>query len=86
MELALLAARLALVALFATAGLAKLADLDGSRRAVADFGVLARFLGTLLPALELAVAAALLPDRSARWGRWPLSRSSLPSAPESRST
>ncbi|HET8629558.1 MAG TPA: MauE/DoxX family redox-associated membrane protein [Thermomicrobiales bacterium] len=71
MALALLLARLALAAVFAVAGLAKLADLPGSRRAVRGFGMpepLARPLGLLLPPAELAVAAALVPRASARWG------------------
>ena len=68
---ALLCARLLLAGVFALASLAKLADLRGSRAAVAGFGVperLARSLGTLLPIAELAVAAALLPAGSAREG------------------
>ena len=51
-----------LAAVFATAGGAKLADLDGSRRAMAGFGVPSRFagrLGRLVPALELLAAALL---------------------------
>jgi thiol-disulfide isomerase/thioredoxin len=63
----LLASKLLLILLFATAGLAKLADLEGSRRAVARFGVPKRLawpLGTLLPLVELAAAGALLPHRS----------------------
>lgn len=60
-----------LAAVFAVAGAAKLADLPGSRRAIADFGVpaaLAAPLGTLLPLAELAVAAALIPSATAWWG------------------
>jgi uncharacterized membrane protein YphA (DoxX/SURF4 family) len=71
LDAALLAARLLLAAVFAVAGAAKLADLAGSRSAVAGFGVperLARPLGTLLPFAELAVAVALLPAASARAG------------------
>jgi|HubBroStandDraft_6_1064221.scaffolds.fasta_scaffold186230_1 thiol-disulfide isomerase/thioredoxin len=67
----LLALRLVLAGVFAVAGGAKLADLEGSRRAVAGFGVperLARPLGLLLPLLELAVAVALIPTDSARYG------------------
>lgn len=63
--------RLLLAAVFATAGLAKLRDLKGSRRAVAEFGVpgrLAPVLGTLLPAAELAVAGALVASPIAAWG------------------
>ena len=66
-----LLARVLLAAVFAIAGLAKLADLKGSRQALRDFGVpapLAPVLGTLLPLTELAVALALLPPRTAWWG------------------
>jgi thiol-disulfide isomerase/thioredoxin len=71
MHAALLGIRLLLAAVFALAGLAKLADLGGSRTAVAGFGVpdrLASWMGTLLPLAELAVAGALLPAGSARYG------------------
>ena len=67
----LLGARVLLAGVFALAGLAKVADLAGSRRAVRDFGVpgaLAPATGTLLPAAELAVAIALIARASARWG------------------
>jgi protein-disulfide isomerase/uncharacterized membrane protein YphA (DoxX/SURF4 family) len=70
-HLALLCIRLVLVGVFALAGVAKLADLPGSRAAVAGFGVPAKFapvLGTLLPLVELAVAAALFLSLSARLG------------------
>ncbi len=62
--------RLLLAAVFAVAGVAKLADLAGSRRAVRDFGLPARFapaLALLLPFAELAIAAALVPSTSARF-------------------
>ena len=55
-------AGLLLAVVLATAGVAKLLDLEGSRRAVAAFGVPPRFagpLGTLLPAAELGTAALL---------------------------
>src|SRR5215218_5672623 len=71
MDIVLLFARLLLAAVFIVAGGAKLADREGSRRAVADFGVpgaLAAPLGTLLPLAELAVAAALIPTSTAFWG------------------
>lgn len=67
----LLCARLLLAGVFALASVTKLADLRGSRSAVAAFGVperLAAPLGTLLPVSELAIAAALLPAGSARVG------------------
>lgn len=63
--------RLVLAGVFLSAGLAKLADLPGSRAAVADFGVPARFAdaaGTALPLLELAIAVALIPVSLARFG------------------
>jgi peroxiredoxin/uncharacterized membrane protein YphA (DoxX/SURF4 family) len=71
MDLVLLVSRLLLAAIFAVAGLAKLADLPGSRQAVRDFGVpawLAAPLGLLLPMVELTVAIALIPNASAWWG------------------
>lgn len=67
----MLMARLVLAGVFALAGVAKLADLAGSRRAVRDFGVpraLAPAVGTLLPLVELAVAGALVGSGSAIWG------------------
>jgi peroxiredoxin len=71
MGFALLAGRLLLIGTFGFAGVAKLMDLPGSRRAVAEFGVPARFVapfGVALPLLELAVAVALVPVGSARFG------------------
>jgi uncharacterized membrane protein YphA (DoxX/SURF4 family) len=71
MAIALLLARLLLALVFAVAGAAKLADREGSRGAVVDFGVpsaLAAPLGLLLPLAELAVAATLLPASTAKWG------------------
>jgi peroxiredoxin/uncharacterized membrane protein YphA (DoxX/SURF4 family) len=67
----LLVARLLLAGVFATAGVAKLADREGSRRALTDFGVppsLVAALAILLPLCELAVAAALIPTPTAWWG------------------
>jgi Methylamine utilisation protein MauE len=63
MDAALLIARLVLAAVFSLAGVAKLSDLKGSRRAIIDFGVpsaIAAPLGLLLPVAELSVAATLL--------------------------
>ena len=60
-----------LALVFAVAGVAKLADWAGSRRAIVDFGVpaaLAGPLGILLPLAELAIAVALLPTTTAWWG------------------
>lgn len=62
-------ARLLLAAVFAVAGVAKLADREGSRAALSEFGVptrLARPLVYLLSTVELAIAAALVPAASAR--------------------
>ena len=71
MDTAILFARLLLAAVFVVAGVAKLADREGSRRAVADFGVpaaLATPLSILLPLAELAVAVTLIPTATAFWG------------------
>ncbi|MDQ3864544.1 MAG: TlpA family protein disulfide reductase [Actinomycetota bacterium] len=71
MDVALLIARLLLVAVFTLSGVAKLADQAGSRQAMIAFGVprgLAKPFGLLLPLAELAVAAALLPAVTAWWG------------------
>ena len=71
MTLLLLFARLLLCAVFLVAGLAKLADLAGSRQAMRDFGVpnkLADFFGLLLPLTEIAVAVALVLPLTAWWG------------------
>ena len=67
----MLVVRLVLAAVLAAAGLAKLADRAGMRRALVDFGVPARFapaVGALLPLAELAAAALLVPPATARWG------------------
>jgi thiol-disulfide isomerase/thioredoxin len=71
MDAAVLFARLLLAAVFVVAGVAKLADREGSRQAVTDFGVpaaLAAPLAILLPLAELAVAVALIPTATAFWG------------------
>ena len=71
MGAALLIARLVLGAVFALAGVAKLADLEGSRRAIIEFGVpsaIAAPLGLVLPLAELTAAATLLPASMAWWG------------------
>jgi peroxiredoxin len=63
---ALFTARLALAAVFAVAGLAKLNDTKGSRKSLGDFGVptsLTPAAAVLLPSAELACALALLRDR-----------------------
>ncbi len=64
-----LVARLALFAVFATAGAAKLGDRTGTRQSLADFGLPQRLTAPaaiLLPLCELAVAVALLVAPSAR--------------------
>lgn len=71
MEVALLVCRLGLAVVFALAGVAKLADRAGARKAVVDFGAPAALAGPIaiaLPLAELAVAALLLPAGTARWG------------------
>jgi peroxiredoxin/uncharacterized membrane protein YphA (DoxX/SURF4 family) len=71
MDTILVTAQLVLAAVFATAGVAKLLDLPGSRKAVADFGVpagIATPFGTALPIMEIVVAAALIFVPTARWG------------------
>lgn len=63
--------QLVLAAVFAVAGVAKLADLPGTRRAAESFGIPPRLspaVAILLPLAELAIAAALLPAATARWG------------------
>jgi thiol-disulfide isomerase/thioredoxin len=71
MDTILLLARLFLAGVFALSGVTKLADPDGSRRAVAGFGVPERFAlpaGIALPIVELALAVLLLPVATAWWG------------------
>ena len=71
MATAVLALRLVLAGVFLIAGIGKLRDLPGSRRAVADFGVperAAHLVGLLLPLAEIAIAISLVPAPSARWG------------------
>lgn len=66
-----LALRLLLATVFVTAGVGKLLDLPGSRRAMEDFGVperIAPITGLLLPLAEIAVAIALIFPPSARPG------------------
>jgi peroxiredoxin len=68
---ALTAARLGLAVVFLVAGLSKLSDPSGARRAVREFGVSEQLLTGVawgLPLVELGVAAALVPTGSARWG------------------
>ncbi|MBA3327563.1 MAG: TlpA family protein disulfide reductase [Solirubrobacterales bacterium] len=66
-----LAVQVLLAGVFATAGIAKLLDRPGSRRALADFGLaerLARPGAVALPVAELATALALLAEPIARGG------------------
>jgi peroxiredoxin len=68
MEYVILIARLVLAAVFVVAAVSKLADSDGTRQGLRDFGVpdaLSAPLGFLLPLAELAVAVALLPTTTA---------------------
>src|SRR6185369_14748942 len=68
MQIVLLIARLLLAVVFGVAGIAKAADLAGSRRAVAGFGIperLASPLGLGLPFAEILIAVALIPLSSA---------------------
>ncbi|MCY7303198.1 MAG: redoxin domain-containing protein [Thermoleophilia bacterium] len=71
MAVVLFASRLVLATVLGVAGVAKLIDRQGTRRALLDFGVparLARPAALVLPLIELATAAALVPSRSGRWG------------------
>ncbi len=71
MTILLLIARFALAAVFAVAGIAKLADPAGSRKSMSDFGVpqtLAPILAWIFPLAELGCAVALLPSSTAWWG------------------
>lgn len=71
MDSVVLGAQVLLSVLFATAGVGKLADLPGSRRALADFGVPTRALplaAFALPLVELATAIALLIPPATRAG------------------
>ena len=67
----LLLARLILAAVFGVAGIAKLADPDGSQKSIKGFGLpepLVTPLAWLLPLAELVCAVALIPVASAWWG------------------
>lgn len=71
MEIVLLIARLFLAVVFCVAGIAKIADLKGSRKATVDFGLPERLAAPLawgLPLIELLIAAALIPLNTAWWG------------------
>lgn len=69
MEIVLLFIRIFLFAVFAIAGIAKLVDLEGSKKALRDFGVdedAAEGLAIALPIAELVFAVMLLP----LWTAW----------------
>src|SRR5579864_2866582 len=71
MDTVVVVARIVLAAVFVVAGVGKLLDLQGSRRAVRDFGVpegIADSVGVLLPVAELGAAVALVFVPSGRWG------------------
>lgn len=71
MEFALLSVRLFLALVFVVAAVAKVADRDGSRRAVIAFGVpegLAGLIVWALPLAEILIALALIPLSTAWWG------------------
>jgi thiol-disulfide isomerase/thioredoxin/uncharacterized membrane protein YphA (DoxX/SURF4 family) len=71
MDIVLLLARLVLAGVFIVAGVAKLVDRRGSTQAMRDFGILTSLaapFGAALPVAEIAVAIALIPTASARWG------------------
>ena len=69
MNIALISSSIALAVVFATAGVAKMLDRDGSRAAARSFGVpdrLAGIVGIGVPIAEIAIALMLLPT-STRW-------------------
>ena len=70
MTVSLLIARLLLAVVFAIAGAAKLFNVDGARKSMADFGIpgpLVSPMARLLPLMELLLAVALIPVISAWW-------------------
>jgi peroxiredoxin/uncharacterized membrane protein YphA (DoxX/SURF4 family) len=71
MDALLVIARLVLAATFLVSGVAKLADLAGSRQAVVNYGVPQRFAnvaGLGLPIVEILLALMLLPVATATFG------------------
>ena len=71
MEFALLAVRLFLALVFGVAAVAKVADREGSRRAMIAFGVPEGLVGVTvwaLPLVEILIALALIPLSTAWWG------------------
>jgi peroxiredoxin/uncharacterized membrane protein YphA (DoxX/SURF4 family) len=72
-EIALLAARILLAAVFMLAGATKLVDAVGTRKALRNFGLpswLARPGMLLLPLAEFSVAVLLIPVNTVRLGAW----------------
>ena len=70
LDTVLLVDRLVLAGLFAVAGIAKLLDRHATRSAFEAFGIpvlLARPLAVAIPAAELVISAALLPQTTAWW-------------------
>jgi uncharacterized membrane protein YphA (DoxX/SURF4 family)/peroxiredoxin len=70
METVVVGLRALLALVFVTAGVGKLLDLEGSRRAMRDFGMPERAVGvagTALPMAELAVGIGLIFRPTARW-------------------
>lgn len=70
MDLLVVLARLVLMCVFAIAAIGKLADRDGARVAVAEFGIPGDAVGLVafgLPLVELLVAAGLAIEASALW-------------------
>jgi peroxiredoxin/uncharacterized membrane protein YphA (DoxX/SURF4 family) len=71
MDTLLVLIRLVLAGVFFVAGFAKLADRQGSRKALEGFGVpasIAQYGGVALPLAEIAVAVLLLPTATAWYG------------------
>jgi methylamine dehydrogenase accessory protein MauD len=70
MDTVVLVIRVVLALVFATAGVAKLRDLQGTRQSLQEFGVgerLARPSAVLLPLAEVAVAVGLIFRPTAQW-------------------
>src|SRR5205809_2717793 len=71
MEVMLLLVRIFLSGVFALAGVGKLLDLEGSEKAVKEFGVpadFAKIFAVALPVAELLIAVLLLPVSTAWLG------------------
>jgi uncharacterized membrane protein YphA (DoxX/SURF4 family) len=71
MDTVLIVGRAVLLAVFAVAGVAKLADMTGSRKALSDFRVptsLISVAAVALPVAELMVAVLVIPASTARVG------------------